>query len=271
VLAKGYDAPLQQVDFAGNAGGATDAINRWVSSNTGDQIPTLLQPGDVTTKTRLVLVDAVYFKGVWDKGFDPNVTAPQPFTLSDGTHVALPTMSALVNLGMGGDPASGLSVYELPYKGGALAMDFFLPTSSLGAFESTLTADALTKSLASITGPSQVQLLLPKFSFTTRLVLNPLLAQLGMPDVFDPTKADLSGMDGARDLYISTVVQQALVEVDEHGTIAAAATSASASNAAGSSVPITVAIDHPFLFLIRDTKNGSILFMGRVEDPRQSS
>jgi serpin B len=109
--------------------------------------------------------------------------------------------------------------------------------------------------------------LLPKFSFSDRLNLVSLLAGMGMPDAFDPNSADLSGIDGARDLYVSFVVQQALVEVDEHGTIAAAAT---AGGAVAQSAPTPVAIDRPFLFLIRDTKSGSILFMGRVEDPRQS-
>ena len=269
-LSKGYFAPLQQVDFAGNVAGAQSAINGWVSQQTQGQIPALLQAGDIDAATRMVLVDAIYFKGTWDTGFDPSKTSAQPFTLSGGTQVSVSTMDATVNLGIGS--ATGLSVYELPYKGGALAMDFLLPDSSgsLAALESSLTPGSLGAALGSLqNGAAQAELLLPKFSFKTRLELAPLLSQMGMPDLFDPAKADLSGMDGTKDLSVGAVVQQATVEVDESGTVATAATSASGDTSSFSSAPPVVAIDQPFLFLIRDTKSGSILFMGHVQDPRQ--
>ncbi len=271
VLSSGYDAPLQQVDFSGDPGGATSTINQWVSNATQAKIPAVLRPGDITNSTQLVLANAVYFDGVWDVGFDPNHTSPQPFTLSDGTVASVPTMSGLVNVGVGSGGGGSFFVYELPYKGRSLVMDFVLPNGSLSAFEAGLTDTSLTGALASVGSASQVTLLLPKFSFTNRVSLVPVLAAMGMPDVFDPTKADLSGMDGARDLFVNVVVQEALVQVDEHGTVAAAATAAGAAKSAGFLEPEVVAIDHPFLFLIRDAKNGSILFMGRVEDPRQSS
>ena len=268
-LSKGYFAPLQQVDFAGNVASAESAINGWVSQQTQGQIPALLQAGDIDAATRMVLVDAIYFKGTWDTGFDPSKTSAQPFTLSGGTQVSVSTMDATVNLGIGS--ATGLSVYELPYKGGALAMDFVVPDAngSLAAVESSLTPGSLAKALGSIASAVQTELLLPKFSFQTRLELVPLLAGMGMPDLFDPLKADLSGMDGMKDLLIGSVVHQATVEVDESGTVATAATSAGATTSAFSSGPPMVAIDRPFLFLIRDTRNGSILFMGHVQDPRQ--
>jgi serine protease inhibitor len=270
VLSGGYGAPLQQVDFSGNPGASASSINQWVSKETNAKIPALLQPGDVTSATALVLVDAIYFDGVWDVGFDPNDTSPRPFTLSDGTLASVPTMSGTVNLGMGSAMLASqpLSVYELPYKGRSLAMDFLLPSGSLSDLEASLTSDALVGALAAVGTPSQASLQLPKFAFSTRLGLNPVLAGMGMPDLFDPTKADLSGIDGQKDLYVSAVVQEALIEVDEQGTVAAAAT---ASGVGGLVViePQSVAIDHPFLFLIRDTTNGSILFVGRVEDPRQ--
>jgi serpin B len=269
VLSTGYDAPLQQVDFAGDTAGAESDINAWVSQQTQGQIPALLQGGDISAKTRLVLVDAVYFKGKWAAAFDASRTAPQPFTLPDGTQASVPTMSGTVNLGTG--QATGLSVYELPYQGGALAMDFLLPTKggSLASLETSLTGDSLTAALSSIAPAQQVELLLPKFSFQTRLELAPLLAAMGMPDLFDPTKANLSGMDGAEDLSVDDVVQVATVEVDESGTVATAATSADTCSCEGEEVPPTVAIDEPFVFLIRDTRSGSILFIGHVVDPRQ--
>ncbi len=265
-LSKGYDAPLQQADFAGDPSGAANAINAWVSQQTQGQISGLLQGGDVGTLTRIVLVDAVYFKGTWDQGFDPSATAPATFTRSDGTLESVPTMTGLVNLGV--SEGQGLSVYELPYKGGGLAMDFVLPAgqASFASLVSSLTPASLSTGIASLTF-GQVQLSVPKFAFQTRIELGPLLAGIGMPDLFDATKANLSGMDGSMDLYVSDAVQQATVEVDESGTVATAATSVSGGDTSSFSEPETVQIDVPFLFLIRDTKTGSILFMGQVQDP----
>jgi serpin B len=268
-LSSGYEAPLQKVDFETDPAAAASTINGWVSAETQGEIPTLLQPGDVDPHTRLVLVNAVYFKGTWATGFDASATGPQPFTLSDGSMASVPTMSGNVTAGMGS--YQGASIVELPYKGGGLAMDFILPGGSLSALESGMTSDSLAATVASLAAPSTVSLYLPKFSFTSTFALVPVLQGLGMTDLFDPTVANLSGMDGAMDLYVKTVVQQALVEVDESGTVAAAATAASTDDAFVSSGPPPVYIDHPFLFLIRDTKNGSILFMGQVEDPRQGS
>jgi serpin B len=272
VLATGYDAPLQLVDFASDPDDATTAINQWVSNATQTEIPMLFQPGDITNKTQLVLVDAVYFKGTWENGFEPGNTSPHPFSLSDGTQLSVPTMSGFVSLRGSYSKAAALTVYELPYKGNNLAMDFLLPAAGpLASLESSLTSDTLNASLASLVGPSQVQLFLPKFSFTTRLALDPVLAGLGMPDAFAIGTANLSGMDGLMDLSIGQVVHQAQVEVDEQGTVAAAATGVEVCNCSVVIEPPMVLINRPFLFLIRDTNTGSILFMGRVEDPRQGS
>jgi serpin B len=268
VLSAGYEAPLQQVDFVGDPAAATGTINGWVSTQTQGEIPTLLQPGDLDSTTRLVLVDAVYFKGTWATGFNASQTGPKPFTLADGSQASVPTMDALVTLTEGA--AQGADIYELGYEGNGLAMDFILPSAgSLADLEARLTPASLGATVASLGSPqSGVELLLPKFSFKTTLALIPILQGLGVTDLFVPHKANLSGMDGAMDLYVSAVVQQAIVEVDESGTVAAAATAASGATDAVVAGPPTVAIDHPFLFLIRDTRNGSILFMGHVEDPR---
>jgi serpin B len=270
VLAIGYDAPMQLADFTSDPAGATSAINQWVSNATQAEIPMLLQPGDVTSQTQLVLADAVYFKGTWENGFDPGNTSPRSFILSDGTQASVPTMSGFVNLRA--NYGQTVSVYEVPYRGGALAMDFLLPAGSLSSLEASLTPESLSASLSSLGTASQVQLFLPKFSFTTNLTLNPILVALGMPDAFVPGTANLSGMDGQMDLSIGQVVHQAQVEVDEQGTIATAAIAVDVcGNCAGSTEPLMVLIDHPFLFLIRDTNTGSILFMGRVQDPRHGS
>ena len=267
-LSTGYDAPLQQVDFGSDPDGAASTINAWVSAQTHDQIADLLQPGNLDSLTRLVLVNAVYFKGAWATAFDASATAPQPFTLGDGTSVSIPTMhSATVSLRSGS--AQGASIHELSYKGNGLAMDFIVPDGSLPALEASLTPASLSATVSSLQGAATVELYLPKFSFRTASTLVPILEGMGIVDLFDAKKANLSGMDGAMDLYVKTVIQDAIVEVDETGTVAAAATEATSEATSAVAVPPTVRIDHPFLFLIRDTTNGSILFMGQVQDPRQ--
>lgn len=128
-----------------------------------------------------------------------------------------------------------LTVVELPYKGGGVAMDFFMPAqpSGLSQFESTLTPAVLSAALSGLGGQSQVVLYLPKFSFTTSVELAPVLQGMGITDAFEPMVADFSGIDGNTDLSVSAVVQQALVEVDEQGTVAAAATAVSSCNRCG--------------------------------------
>jgi serpin B len=267
VLATGFGAPLQQVDFLGDPSAAASAINQWIGQQTLGTIPAALQPGDLDQMTRIVLVNAIAFKGTWDTGFQPSQTTARIFTLSDGTRALVPTMSGNVNLGIGYSSAGSPTVYELTYASGALAMDFLVPAGSLSALEASLTADSLSAALGSIAPASEQTFYLPRFSFTTRLALDPLLSAMGMPDVFVPHTANLSGIDGATDLSVSHVIQQAFVAVDEQGTTAAAATVVTGGCFSLAVNPL--AVDRPFLFLIRDRNNGSILFVGRVEDPRQ--
>jgi serpin B len=274
LLVNGYAAPLQQVDFASDPDGAVKTIDQWVSTKTQGKIPTLLEPGDVDGDTRIVLVNAVYFAGTWATGFDPSQTAAQPFTLSDGSTVPVPTMTGSVTAGGSTFQmaANGpwITTAELPYMGGALAMDIVMPGGSLADFEAGLTTDTLTKAIDHAASSSrQTQVSMPKFTFTTRVTLAPVLAAMGVKDVFEPTVANLSGMDGQRDLYVSRVLHDASVQVDEQGTVAAAATASTGTGEAVVAEPIL--INQPFLFVIRNTTNGSILFMGHVEDPRQAS
>jgi serpin B len=267
-LATGYGAPLQQVDFAGDPNGALLSINQWVSDETQGMIPMLLQPPEIGASTQLVLVNAMYFAGAWDVAFDPRFTTMQPFVLSDGTTTSVATMSGLVNVGEGGGGPGAANdataVYELPYRGGTFVIDFVVPPGSLSALEGSLTPDGLQALLASVGTPFHAAFWLPKFSFGTHIGLAPLLGAMGMPDVFDATKADLSGFDGAKDLSVGAVVHEATVHVDEQGTVATATTS---TTLVANDVPPQYVINHPFLFIIRDKRNGSILFMGRIEDP----
>jgi serpin B len=277
VLADGYKAPLQQVDFASDAAAATSTINDWVSQATDGKIPMLFST-EITPSTRLVLTDAVYFKGSWATAFDASRTMPRPFTLGDGSVVQVPTMDGRVQLARGSVPASAAAtsansppaIYELAYKGGELAMDFLVPASgqSLSDFEAALTADSLAQGLAGVGISLSTELYLPRFTFETQFELTSVLMQMGMTDAFERATADFSAMDGDRDLWVSAVVHHATIEVDEQGTVAAAATGASVSAASVANEPPVVLIDHPFMFVIRDVKSGSILFMGHVQDPR---
>jgi len=260
--------------YALDVGGATTVTQVSLADQKLTGVETTLSPSggkvsvDVSESPVLVLVDALYFKGTWQNGFSTALTQPRSFTLSDGTQVQVPTMTGMVSLGIGTVKTASLAVYELPYMGGALAMDFLVPQTSLASLETALTPALLAEATGSLAPSQPAQLYLPKFSFGTRLVLNDVLAGMGMPDAFDSATANFSGMDGDTDIFVQTVVHQAFVEVDEEGTVAAAATGESNGGALFS--PPTIAIASPFLFLIRDTHNGSLLFMGRVEDPRGS-
>ena len=274
VLATGYGAPLQSVDFEGDPAAAVTTINAWVSQATQGNIASPLGTGDITSQTRLIAVNAVYFKGTWANGFDPTMTAPRPFTLADGTRTTVTTMSGAITASVGA--TSSLLVVELPYKassGSAMAMDILMPeaaSAGLAAFESTLTPVTLSSALASLAHPIQYIVEMPKFSFSTSVRLEPVLVAMGMSDVFESGVADLSGMDGAMDLSVAAVVQEATVEVDELGTVATAVTvveGCTCCNAIIETTPPLVQIDRPFFFLIRDTANGAILFMGQVVDP----
>jgi serpin B len=265
LLSSGYDAPLQQVDFEDDAAGATSTINQWASNETEGMVQALFNPGDLDADTRLVVANAIYFKGAWDTAFVASATQPRPFTLADGTVVSATTMDN-PNAVVGLSHTDAFDVVELPYKGGSMAMDFVVPNDSLASLEATLTPALLAPALTFSTH-SAVELFLPKFSFSTRSSLATVLSGMGMTDAFDPAKADFSGIDGAMDLYVKLVVQQALIEVDEEGTVAVAATSSGTESGSAEELPLPLHIDHPFLFLLRDVGTGSILFMGRVEDP----
>jgi serpin B len=272
LLSTGYGAALREVDFMSNPTAATDAINQWVNGKTNREIPTLFAPGDLDASTRLVLVNAVFFKGAWAYSFDPSRTMPMPFHLEDGSTVTVPTMSDLIFYGeaSGTVGRTAVQVYELQYVGGGLVLDVLVPDSgSLAALEAGLSATSLEALLGSLRFPSSAgSFQIPKFSISTHLALTPILTGMGITDVFMPGVADLSGIDGVHDLFVRTVVQQADIQVDEEGSVAAAATGAPVEELTSCAC---VVIDRPFLFAIRDRTNGSVLFLGRVLNPSLGS
>ena len=262
LLAQDYGAGLRTVDFEGAPEPSRVAINAWVSEQTEQQITQLLPVGVIDSGTRLVLTDAVYFHGDWLKPFDPMSPMGTFHTTTRDVSVAMMSNQAIVPVWSG----SGWTAGAVPYVGGTTSMILIVPDSGTFAqFESGLTAAALGSIIGGQTGGATV--VMPRFKYSTGTSLKKTLTTMGMPDAFDSMQADLSGIDGARDLFISDVLHQADVEVDEQGTTAAAATAAVPENTGGPSTPLVV--DRPFVFFIRHNPTGAILFAGRVTDPTQ--
>ncbi|HSZ82762.1 MAG TPA: serpin family protein [Polyangia bacterium] len=263
LLAEDYGAGLHVVDFAGATETARQTINQWVSDATQAQITELLAKGVLTPDTRLVLTNAVYFHADWQSAFQPN--SPMGTFNAPAGAVQVPMMNA-GDATFAGSSGAGYELAVLPYKGPGTSMVLIVPdANTFDAFTSGLTFDALETILAGAT-PTRYFVTMPRFTFKTSLGLGDVLSKLGMTDAFMAGVADLSGIDGAHDLFISDVVHQAMIAVDEKGTTAAAATAVvvgTASIALGE--PLVV--DRPFLFAIRDDATGSILFLGRVLDP----
>jgi serpin B len=293
-LSKTFRSGFGLVDYISDPDAARESINGWVSQQTLGRIPNLLAAPDVTSATRLVLVNAVYFKGEWARPFNEGDTVPRRFTRRDGSTLQVPTMDAWGEQEIPYAKGDGWRGTELRYLGPdaktPLAMTIIQPTD-LAAFERSLTTARLggiTRAMAAErrrlqvvteaseaegcpTFPYSTRLYLPKFGIDTREGLVPMLRAMGMTDAFDAATADFSGMTTQDKLHIGMVIHQANIDVDERGTEAAAAT-AVGMDTGGCTGPVaaverTLRIDHPFLFLIRDLQTGAILFMGRVLEP----
>lgn len=266
LIARDYGAGIRLADFVHQYEPARQEINQWVSQQTKDKINDLLQPGTVNADTRMVLVNAIYFKADWQSPFEANNTSDAQFNLLDGTQTQVKMMHGDL-YGLSYAKGKGYQVVEMPYVGDTAAMDIFVPDAgNFAQFESAFTLQQFNEILSQLQ-PSSVSLSLPKFTYASEFGLSKSLATMGMKDAFDSNIADFSGMTGQRDLSISDVVHKAFVAVDEKGTEAAAATSVlmRATGVLVSDVHLTV--DRPFIYVIRDISSGQILFMGRVLNP----
>lgn len=263
-----YEGSLEQVDFAKQTEEARKTINDWVEKKTKDKIKELIKPGMLDTMTRLVLTNAIYFKGKWATQFKPELTRDAPFTLPGGEKVNAPMMNQTGNFGY--TETDTIQILEMPYVGNGLSMVILLPKNLDGIkdLEKELTSDNLTEWLFN-KRKREVQVYLPRFKMTSEFSLADTLSAMGMPDAFS-AKADFSGMTDSRDLFISAVVHKAFVEVNEEGTEAAAATGVGMKLTSVAPPPPVFRADHPFIFLIRDNQTGSILFLGRCENPKSN-
>jgi serpin B len=264
LVKKNYGAGFRQADFKGDTEGARKEINDWVQKQTDEKVKELFKKGVLNDRTRLVLANAIYFKGDWASQFKKGRTRAGDFHLSAGKKVKVPLMRQTAKYPY--HETKAFQALELPYAGKDLGMVVLLPrkVDGLADLEKDLTPANLAGWLKQLRD-SKVHVTLPKFKLTSALSLTPALASLGMTDAFTPGEADFSGIDGTETLYLCSVVHQAFVDVNERGTEAAAAT---ASKYATYSAGRVFRADHPFVFLVRDTRSGSILFLGRVAHPK---
>jgi serpin B len=275
-----FGAPMMAVDYRSEPELGRILINQWVADQTNDAIKHLIAPGQITAATRFALVNAMYLNAKWDQKFNALFTSDQNFNLEDGSHVKVSMME--------GEPTAPIAItptyqaVDLPYKGDQLSMLIVMP-SDMAGFESTLTANRLTKLVDSLES-QWLGLELPKFSIRTKATLQDELQGMGINAAFCPTvstgcpdAADFSGMvDPAalaamhETLSVSAVIHQAWIKVAEAGTEAAAATAIiGGGDTAGAGPEFRITLDHPFMWFIRDRETGTILFMGRVMDPSQ--
>ncbi|XP_030340627.1 serpin B10-like [Strigops habroptila] len=266
---KYYSAEPQSVDFVGAADEIRREINSKVEHQTEGKIQNLLPPGSVDSLTRLVLINALYFKGNWATKFEAEATRQRPFKINMHTTKPVPMMYLSDKFNWTYVESVQTDVLELPYVNNDLSMFILLPSDITGLqkLESALTFE----NLSAWTSPElmekmKMEVYLPRFRLEEKYDLKSTLSRMGLQDAFIEGQADFTGMSENGDLFLSHVFHKCYLEVNEEGTEAAAASSATlASRSLGATV-IFVA-DHPFLFFIRHNKTKSILFLGRFSSP----
>jgi serpin B len=261
-----YGAGLGEVDFANAIDQARQEINGWVAQQTQDRIKDLLPEGSIDGGTRLVLTNAIYFKARWAHPFSDKQTTKEDFHSGASKTIKADIMHAVATINL--METDTLQLAELPYEQHELSMLVLLPrkVDGLNDLEKQASAANLEQWIGKMK-PYQVSLSMPKYTYASEFMLKKVLSAMGMGGAFTPA-ADFSGMTTQEKLFISAVIHKAFVAVDEKGTEAAAATAVAIARA---SLPVapqaTFRADHPFLFLVRDNKTGSILFMGRMVLP----
>jgi serpin B len=273
-LAQDYGASLRTVDFVDQSTQAEAAINAWVAGQTNGKIDPLLGPGEITPDTEFVVVNAVYFDAGWGTAFEKSATQNGTFTRADGTTVQTPLMASSQTATTYAK-GSNYQAVELPYSGGTTSMIVVLPDSgAYASVEAALSGKLFDDVTGALSGNYTINLTMPSFTFHGASVsLVPELKALGMTDAFSADKADFTAMVPAGGVYISDVIHQAFIDVDESGTEAAAATGViGVGESVATSPPpeVTVDVDRAFFFFIRDVGTNTVLFVGREDDPTAS-
>jgi len=279
---KYYGGKAANLDFVSETEKSRQTINKFIEEQTNNKIKDLIPTGFINSMTRLVLTNAIYFKGTWEWKFDKSDTREQDFEITPTNIVKTPMMymdpdKARFNYA----DVKDLQILELPYKGEEISMLILLPkqgedydretgeviTSDYTLEDIELSSEKLEEYKSQMQETKLDSISLPKFEFDTKYFMKDTLSNLGMPTAFSGG-ADFSGMTGNKDLFIGFVIHQAYVKVDEKGTEAAAATAVGMKLT--SAMPRNVfRADHPFIFIIQEKETGNILFMGRVTDPTQ--
>jgi serpin B len=265
-----YGAGLNEADFR-KPEAVRKEVNGWVEKQTQGRIKDLLPAQEIGRLTVLLLTNAVYFKSTWEKRFAKEQTRPERFYLRAGEHVQVPMMRQTNRYGYA--ETDDVKVLKIDYTGKDLSMVFLLPRNitPFGKFEKSLTASQV-EGLLKRVRVQEVSVYLPRFKLEKGLELSEPLRALGMKDAFDPSAADFSGMTTSKGPFLSKVFHKAFVEVNEEGTEAAGGTVVvvkKKEKAPAERLPPVFRADQPFVFLVRDNRNGSTLFLGRVVDPRR--
>jgi serine protease inhibitor len=277
-VVKYYGGKITNLDFIEQTEKSRQTINTWVEDQTNKKIKDLIPPGVLGPFTRLVLTNAIYFKGTWVNQFDPKNTIEDDFKTGSGQIVKTPMMrltgeAAKFNYAENDE----IQILEMVYGGEDLSMVILLPKEDID-YSLNLSEDKLKDIERSISAEKwtewkgllserRVDVYLPKFKLETMYLMAGALKEMGMPSAFDASQADFSGMDGTKSLIIQNVIHKAFVEVNEEGTEAAAATAVIVGTTSVAPPTPVFRCDHPFIFFIQQRISGNILFMGRVSDP----
>ncbi len=269
-LSSGFGAGVGLLDFMKDPEAARLTINRWASDRTHGRIPEILQPGVVDEYWRIALANAIYLKAGWTSPFDPAQTKSLRFTRADGSSVSVPTMAETSALQY--SAGIGYHAVDLPMGGnyGSLSMTIVVP-DDMSSFVKGLNAAKL-DGIAKQSRLYDVDLTLPRFSTDSTFDLATVLKTMGMPAAFDPIKADLSGITTDQKLFIKAVIHEANIDVVEQGTTAAAVTVVGVGTMGGGPGPtppphVQFHVTRPFLYFVRESTTGAVLFMGRIADP----
>ncbi len=267
VLENQYRAPMREVDYITAPGKATDAVNEWVREKTKNKIPSLMSPDMIDEGTRLVLANAIYLKGLWQSRFHTINTRSMLFHVTPDKSIKVPMMYQQEDFRYMEDKQ--VQVIDLPFRGGKLGMAIILPKEdiALSEVETLLTAKNVDGWLSKLSA-EDVKVYLPRFKVKTTIPLIEELESMGMKDAFDGKKADFSAMDGPDSLlFIAAAIHKAGIEVDEKGTTAYAATAYAGSF--GMPREYIFNANRPFIFMIVERVTGTILFLGRLNNPAE--
>ena len=270
VLARDYGAGIHLVDYKRAPEISRSMINRWTSDQTHAKISELIPDGVLNDMTRLVLVNAIYLKAPWEEPFEKLATSRRPFTRADGSGVEVEMMSNQLRQGEFASGA-GWQAGRLRYAGGKLGMAVVVPDpGQTRRVQDLLRGAGLAQILAGFKPAAGLRLEMPRWRFRVQTQLNDQLAALGMPTAFDEGKADFSGMTTQEHLFVSRVLHEAIIAVDEAGTEAAAATAVVAERTSARLPSFVLTANRPFFFIVHDIETATPLFFGRVSDPSAS-